>query len=57
MDIASSIELVTRLTEVGAIDIAGRFQAEVERTRRYMQGRLCAEIQFGGLTTFLIDQI
>lgn len=45
MDIANAIELVTRLVEVGAIGIAHRFQAEIERTRRYMNGRLCAEIQ------------
>ena len=45
MDIANAIELVTRLVEVGAIGIAYRFQAEIERTRCYMNGRLCAEIQ------------
>lgn len=45
MDIAKATALVSRLTDVGAMDIARRFQAEIERTRRYMNGCLCAEIQ------------
>ena len=45
MNIANAIELITRLVEVGAISIAHRFQAEIERTRRYTEGRLCAEMQ------------
>jgi hypothetical protein len=45
MDIANAVELVTRLIDVGAFEIAGRFQTEIERTRRYMTGRLCTELQ------------
>jgi hypothetical protein len=45
LDIANAIELVTRLIDVGAFEIAGRFQTEIERTRRYMMGGLCTELQ------------
>jgi hypothetical protein len=43
LDIANAIELVTRLIDVGAFEIAGRFQTEIERARRYMVGGLCTE--------------
>jgi hypothetical protein len=45
IDVTNAIELVTRLTEVGGIHIARQFQTEIERTRRYMTGLLCAEIR------------
>jgi hypothetical protein len=44
IDVADATKLVRRLMEVGEIEIARRFQVEIERTRRYMNGRLCIEI-------------
>ena len=45
MDVGKANELVSRLMGVGAIDIARRFQAEIKRTRRYLEGRLGTAIQ------------
>jgi hypothetical protein len=45
LEVTKANELVARLMEVGATDIARRFQAEAERTRRYMNGRLRSIIQ------------
>jgi hypothetical protein len=40
IDAAAADELVGLLQGAGANDIARRFQAEVERTRRYMDGNV-----------------
>jgi hypothetical protein len=45
LEVTKTNELVGQLTEVGAIDIARRFQAEAERTRRYMKGLLRDKMQ------------
>jgi hypothetical protein len=37
LEVTKANELVGQLIEVGAIDMARRFQAETERTRRYMK--------------------
>jgi hypothetical protein len=44
IDVAAAAELVGLLEMVGATDIGRRFQTEVERARRYMDGRLRVEI-------------
>jgi hypothetical protein len=45
IDIETANQLVSRLIEVGATNIALQFQAEIERTCRYLEGRLRAEIR------------
>ena len=40
VDVAAAAEMVVLLQDAGAIDVARHFRAEVERTRRYMDGRL-----------------
>jgi len=44
LEIADATALVERLIEVGATLIARQFEAEVERARRYVSGRLFTEI-------------
>jgi len=45
IEVSCAKELVRRLTEMEAIPIASRFQAEIERTHRYVRGRLGTEFR------------